>query len=117
MTPAFVFLEHRSMTTPTVVVLPSWLPWLFVCAVAVGTALGMIHMVAWPGQLRREALPIWATQIIGTSAIWIGLTVFWVLTFGDWLAPFVLAVFIAFAGLIPLTLRAVPDRPANRGRL
>lgn len=87
--------------------IPSWLPLLLICAIAVGASLGMIHMVAWPGQLRRKALPIWATQIIGTSAIWIGLTVFWVLTFGDWLAPFVLSVFVAFAGLIPITLRAL----------
>lgn len=91
-----------TLTLPT-----SWLPWLFVCAVAVGTALGMIHMVAWPGQVRRQPLPVWVTQIIGTAAIWIGFTLFWVLTFNSWTASFVLAVFIVFAGLIPLGLRAL----------
>lgn len=91
----------------TTLVIPGWFWWLIVCAVAVGTALGMIHMVAWPGQVRRKALPIWVTQIIGTVAIWTGFTLFWVLTFGSLVAPFVLAVFIVFAGIIPLALRAL----------
>ena len=91
----------------TTLVIPDWFWWLIVSAAMVGFALGMIHFAGWPGHIARKPLPIWATQIIGTVAIWIGFTLFWVLTFRSWTAPFVLAVFDLFAGAVPLSIRAL----------
>lgn len=89
----------------TTIVLPDWLPWLFLCALCVGLALGLIHLAFWPGQVTRYALPVWATQIIGVAAIWIGFYLFYRFAIGDALPAGILAVFVAFAGAVPLLLR------------
>lgn len=89
----------------TTVVIPDWFPYLILYALCTGLLLGLEHEAFWPGKNVTNPLPVWATQIMGTATLWVGSTAFFVIELHTWAPPLIFAVFIAFGGLFPLTLR------------
>lgn len=90
------------MTTITV---PAWFSELILYALCTGLLLGLEHEIFWPGKNVKNPLPVWATQIIGVTTLWVGFAAFFVIELGTWGPPRILAVFIVLGGLFPLSLR------------
>lgn len=89
----------------TTISIPPWFSDLILFALCTGLLLGLEHEISWPGKNVEKELPVWLTQIIGVATLWIGFTAFFVLTLHTWGPPLILAVFVFFGGLFPLSLR------------
>lgn len=59
--------------------------------------LMVAHFFPWSRFLRRK-LPRLVAYTIGGACLWIGFSWWWVGTFGNWLAPLMLAVTMAVGG-------------------
>jgi hypothetical protein len=68
--------------------------------------LGISHFFQW-SRIIGYKLPRLLAYTIGSACIWIGFTHWWVGVFGNWIAPLMLAVVMAVAGVAVLGFYAI----------